>query len=438
MNRLSRKYARTIATAFLLATASVFAADIDEKRLSQEQVMADTDAFFSFIRSTHPQLDYTTSLEELDRMENHIRASLTASMSVREFWAVLAQANPVFHDAHVGLIRPTKAAEDHFQRGGALFPGKVQFDRQGNVHLVTAGGDNLQIVAINDIPIEDIWNQLRPRLRGESEELAREIARRYFDEFFWALYGGFEEYRVLVQDENGMRDELVLGNQSTEATDGPSTHFSLSWLSDEIPVMQIDSFDLSLEEEFAVFLEQSFAALQAAGAETLVIDLRANGGGARELSDRLMAYLTDQPYSPISGVTARITEENISRIPGAELGAVVKLPFRQTVQPPAELPNRFHGQVYALVGPATYSQAIVFAATLQDHGLALIAGEETVGRANQTGQVQRFELPNSGLIAAAPIYIFLRASGEASDRGVIPDISLSDDPLDWFLSPGLR
>ena len=74
-----------------------------------------------------------------------------------------------------------------------------------------------------------------------------------------------------------------------------------------------------------------------------------------------------------------------------------------------------------LVGPNTYSQAIVFAVTAQDFNIAIIAGSTTEGPANQSGQVQRFALKHTGLVAQAPIYLFTRASGKLGNKGLLAD-----------------
>lgn len=117
-------------------------------------------------------------------------------------------------------------------------------------------------------------------------------------------------------------------------------------------------------------------------------------------------------------------------VPGSEIGQVIEVPFRQWVTPQADNPLRFEGDVYVLVGPRTYSQAIVFAATVQDYDLAKIAGEETLGLANQTGQVTMHILPNSGLKVMAPLYIFVRPNGSRARTGVQPDIGMMDSTLE--------
>jgi C-terminal processing protease CtpA/Prc len=78
-----------------------------------------------------------------------------------------------------------------------------------------------------------------------------------------------------------------------------------------------------------------------------------------------------------------------------------------------------------MIGPFTYSSAIVFAATAQDSGVARIAGQETGGLACQTGRITRVGMANTGLNGFAPVLWLARPSGEAGcARGVIPNIAL--------------
>jgi len=84
----------------------------------------------------------------------------------------------------------------------------------------------------------------------------------------------------------------------------------------------------------------------------------------------------------------------------------------------------FNGNVYVLISENTYSQAIVFSSIIQDFNLGNIVGEETAGKANQTGQVQKVQLNNTGFTVYSPIYIFSRAKVVDESRGIIPDVEV--------------
>lgn len=92
---------------------------------------------------------------------------------------------------------------------------------------------------------------------------------------------------------------------------------------------------------------------------------------------------------------------------------------------PREEPLRFRGPVCVLVGPSTYSSALMLANAVQDYGIATVIGHRTGGRPNTYGEVYAFTLQHSGLRIGTSTARFVRASGDASDnRPVIPDIEL--------------
>lgn len=410
--------------------------DMEEARFTRAEVAEDFDAFLSFVSSTHPNLEYSADIEALDATAEQIRRSFSDDMTLRDAWTAMAIVNPKFGDAHIGLRRPVDALAAYEEGGGALFPAPVVFDAAGAMRIAQSapGGTGVEpgdvVLSINGIATRDIIEDILPRMRGESETLGRLIMERYFSQYFWITYGGYDSYTVRVKSDRGVRS-VTLQPSGDVAQGSEENLYAYKKLTDKVGYLEVTTFDIQYNDRFKAFLEGAFTQINEDDVDALIIDLRKNGGGAHDLSDQLMAYLTDKPFSAISGVTARVTKDNIKRLPpGVELGSVLALPFQQTITPPEDLPLRFNGKVYALIGALTYSQAISFASTLQDYEIAIIAGEETEGPANQTGQVQSFILPNTGLQTLAPIYIFRRASGDTSRRGVIPDVEIVNDPLD--------
>lgn len=418
-----------------MSCASYTPIALDEKRYTKAGITEDFDAFIEFVKTTHPDLEYSTDLSALDTASSRIRADLRDDITLREAWMSMALVNPVFGDAHIGLRRPVEALAAYEAESGALFPAPVVFDSEGRLLIAPSVSQDLgfvagdEILSINGVLSADIITTLMPRMRGESEALRKLILELYFPQYFWIAYGGFEDYAVRVRRDGRIKFVQPKLHASDEHSDGDEL-FSYETLDAETGYLNIKTFNIEYKDQFAEFISEAFVEIQNADVKNLVIDLRENGGGAHDVSDLLMSYLTEDSYSPISRITARITEENVNRIPGAKLGDVVTVPFQLPVTPEKDNPLRFTGNVYALVGALTYSQAIAFASTLQDFEIAVIAGEETEGPANQTGQVQIQALPNTGIQALAPIYIFTRANGDTSRRGVIPDIVIENDPLD--------
>ncbi|MHA7871410.1 MAG: S41 family peptidase, partial [Hyphococcus sp.] len=286
------------------------------------------------------------------------------------------------------------------------------------------------IIAINGVSTKDAVAHLLKRMRGETPELGRLVLQRYFPIFFWAEHGGFDAYVVRLEKENG---RILTTRLAVEDAYAPADNdFTYRALDDGVGYLKIDTFNIQQLDAFERFLESTFAKISASAIDKLIIDIRDNGGGANDLSDLLLYYLTDQAYSYISSVKARITEQNIELVPveGVAPGMVLDLPLQLPQTPPADLAHRFSGDVYVLTGPMTYSAAIVFATAVQDYNLGKIAGTAPVGPANQTGQVQLFVMPNTKIEALSPLYIFRRPNGNTSRSRMSVDIPIDQDPLD--------
>ena len=394
-------------------------------------VSADLSAWIAWSEQTHPKLSHSADAQALKRAVEAMRARLDGTYDARQAWHALSVLNPLLNDAHLGLRAPEAAFERHLAEGGAAFSAPVRIEA-GRLFVADsiAPGSRLdpddEILSINGRDAGAILADMIARMRGETETLRARVAELRFAIALWAVQGDADAHVVELRAPDGARRRVRLVPERDGAGPSPAP-FALD-IKRGVAVLTVDTFDRAREQAFADFLADAFAEIDISEVEHLVIDLRRNGGGAQELSNRLMAYLTDQRHTPISAVVARITPENQALVPGSRIGEVIDTPFAQWVEPPQALPGRFEGETVILIGPHTYSQAIAFAATAQDFGVASLAGAPTDGAANQTGQVQRFTLPNTGLEAIAPIYIFTRASGETGRAALQPDLVLPGAP----------
>lgn len=406
---------------------------VGEPVLTAAQIHSDLDYLLDFIATTHPNPDYTIDREELARIVAQVRSAVDQPMTAREAWTELARLNPALNDGHMGIRAPEAQFADYLSTGGQPFPLAVAVNgdsiRVTAVPATWAIADQAELLSINGRSSAQILRDLRPRVRGESDSLREFLIGQKFALLFWAIYGGFEEYRVVLRnpDDTVSSQLLPVATHEGFAQDPPHDLFQYRRLDQKTALLRIPSFDIALRDRFLAFLEQSFAQIAADKITRLLIDIRENGGGARDLSDPLLSYLTDARYTPTSKVKARITAENAARVPGSQPGQVIDLPFPQWMEPTAR-PWRFAGETYVLISARTYSQAIVFATIVQDFDIGTLVGEETAGLANQTGQVTKTSLPHTGLSAQAPIYIFYRAKPRAGESGVVSDIALPSDP----------
>lgn len=422
----------SIAIASALTLAGPASALAPEPMHDAIAVQADLDALIAYVEQTHPNLDAVADRAALRREAAAIRADITRPSNVREAWLSLARLNPHFRDAHAGLRHPAAAFEAYRAAGGAVFPVPVFIDRAGAIRV--AGGAPTgsgvvpfeTIASINGRSGAAITTALMRRMRGETESIRRLVLAFNFPAYFWTLAGPQQDFTVQVIGRDGARRTQRLAASTSAPATPAASPFGFSVPRRGVALLRVPSFDPQLRDSFASFLEASFARIARERLDTLLIDIRDNPGGAHDTSDLLIAYLTDRPVSPASRLTARITADNREISPQSAPGSVVTIPFDEPIAPrPGG--GAYRGRVFVLISEDSYSQAIVFAATVQDHRLGRLVGETTGGAANQTGQITLMPLPQTGLQALAPLYLIYRPGGEASRDGLRPDIPLPHD-----------
>ena len=406
---------------FLLNTGSAYAADAVklDRVLTAEQVREDISEWLDWTEKTHPDLSYSTDIERVRVEASRLDRSLPETLTVAQAWRAMATLNPHFNDAHVGLLVPVDAEDRSPSR-------ELIINARPEGLFITDDGDTgtveTQVEAFNGRPWSELERVALERLRGENDALRRFIIERRLYPLLRVLLSENDVQTMTERSASGELVELPIDPSQIrfQAPDGAGYRLDFEG---STAVLRVPSFARSRAAEFEAFLPEAFAAIAERGSTRLIIDLSQNGGGAHDLSDQLMAYLTDKLYTATSAITARITPENQPLVPGSQLGEVVTVPFAEPVTPPPQLEHRFTGDVEILLGAKTYSQAIVFAATAQDHGLARLVGESPQAPANQTGQVQTHTLTNTGFSVRAPIYIIYRHSGDRSRAPLVVEAS---------------
>ena len=385
----------------------------EEKTYTLNQIQADFEALIRFIEDTHPRLDYSVDMQEYNRTQREIKAQISAATR-RQVWSLFAQLNPVFNDGHLGLMIPETQAD-------TLLVGSSVEILNNKIYIYSEKLDNrVSVRSIGNVQMDSFLDSLNGLVRGESEGIKNFVVQKRFYAYLdlfnvdplsdpWIIRVGNEERSANYAD--------LKINQPAE-----DPLFEFDALNDNIVRLRIDSFEKKYLTDFEFFLENSFSRISEMGVNKIIIDLTENGGGSREPSDALLSFLTQNKYTPTSKVSARVHESNHDRLQHLSVGDTVTLPYPQWVTPKKR--NVFKGEIYVLVSEKTYSQAIVFSTIVQDFGIGTIIGEETGGKANQTGQVQYFTLPNTGFKVVCPLYVLYRAKNSGINRGVIPEVLL--------------
>ncbi|HEY0978229.1 MAG TPA: S41 family peptidase, partial [Flavobacteriales bacterium] len=197
--------------------------------------------------------------------------------------------------------------------------------------------------------------------------------------------------------------------------------------------------------DFPQFVRTAFDSIRTRECQSLIIDIRENGGGSEGNEDLLFAELNTGPYVKYRSVQAsaftfsflrhtdlrrkadaRELEIELRREHAAAPdGRLLRRPGVMEPAPPR--PDAFTGQVYVLTSGWTYSGGAEFASLMRQHTGAIFIGEEVGGAfgGNTSGHMLTLTLPHSHITVEVPILYFnLAVDRQALDRGVLPDIAL--------------
>lgn len=416
---------------------------------------------FEFLTQTleqvHPDLYAYANRESVRALGQRIERELVSPMTRTEFFKTVAPFVAQLGDGHTSVFPPTEEYSRFRSEGGLAFPFTVHYDAGGGITIIrnyttdSSLVEGARILSINGLSADSLFRRFTAEFSGEREIFRTTRAAAQFRLLLWLHHvvspysieitsangltrnmrlDGIPQTAVLRQDSLRARQFIRVPNYSFKRLDGNIGYLDFRSMTD------IPAFD--------AFLETTFREIKDRTVRGLIIDLRNNGGGDSRLGDALLSFITDSSYHqaerkewkmssqykaymrsglpwwvrwfPITWVSAAARNYF-----GAEDGAIVVQRYESRTPPPN--PLRYRGKVCFLIGPGTFSSAMMLANTVADFRIAKLIGEQSGGIPNSFGEIYRFDLPNSKLRVSVSSARFVRANGDVEDRrGVVPDI----------------
>jgi hypothetical protein len=406
--------------------------------LTPEQLHADLRYIQEQIAATHPQPGSTVDPDKLRQAYQRLDAQLGEPMTRDQAWRQLATLNPVYADAHMAITQPDSRGQSaaFLQSGGKFFPYEVSVDAAGSIHIrAELGGGatarkGLRVEQINGVPAARLVAELLERCHGDTAEFRASLLSTRWPFLYWKMYGAPAQFDLLL--EGGKQVGVAALGKMPAYLAGQSDfaqQFRFETLPGGAALLTLNTFIWPDKKQFTDFMEQAFKQVRDAKVKTLLVDLRANGGGNDDMwIDGLLRYIADKPYRWASTYRKKVIKGRDSAT--EKLGDVIDGTIGAWVRPQPGDPLHFSGTTYLLVGGNTYSSSILLSNVVQDFGFAKVVGPAGVARARQSGGTQSFVLPNSGLELGVPRLIFQRPSGATEPALLRPDIVLPDSPYD--------
>lgn len=402
----------------------------DSKLIEPDDLRGDLQAARAFIERTHPALE-----ADLDAAIGSISNGLSSNLTRDQAWSVLARLNPAFADAHVmiGYADWRGEARAHLRSGGGFFPFEVSIHSDGGVGVISWLGGKRSLLAgsriarINGRDAKVVVAELMERVHGDTRQFRARLLGQRFWFLLWKMYGAPENYTVEVESAAPMH-LTAAHSEAVVVQDDASfeRQFQFRVLPHNAAVLVLGSFAWPDKERFVAFTREAFARMREERVNTLIIDVRLNGGGNDDYwIDGVLKYVAAKRFRWASTYVKRVLEGRAEL--GQRAGDIVAGEVTNWVEPALAEPLAFGGRVYVLTGDATYSSAILFANTVQDFGFGTVVGPGGAARARQSGGTLRFVLPRTGLVVSSPRFVLDRPSGLHRPRLFTPDLAMADD-----------
>lgn len=409
-----------------------------ERETSVAELHQDIDAYVAGVRARHPDFDGYADEQALQQRVAELKQQIDQPMTRVEFFRYVGQLSHLFNDGHSFLLWPYQEYTAAVAAGQQPFPFAVK-EQEGALYLARgydrAAANNAQslsagsqIVSINGVAAEHIIEQGQLYVGGETRRLRDAFVAERFPYMLWAVFGMLGEFELVLKHEAQFYSVTVTSDEQwkSQTAQAANEDLELQLLEPNLAYLRVGSFDVD-PEQFADEVATHFATLKKQNVQHLIIDIRDNTGGNTDTATELASYLANAPFKLVSHVTERLNEDNRGWFGyKGSVGDMIHTPWTDEVSPKSEA-KRFAGDVYVLVGPVTYSAAIVFAATVQDNQMGTLVGEPTGGYANQTAQGNLFNLPHSQLRAYVATRLLVRPNGASEVTPVMPNVRVQPD-----------
>jgi hypothetical protein len=370
--------------------------------ISREQASEDLVFLAQQLKAKHPKPFRRISEEEFHDEVERLKASLGEPVPIRKFSLAVAVLLARVGDDHT-RHRDFSAFYEHINNGGKLLPVKFRY-RDGRM--------TIEAWSPEVVPVRMKAGDTVATLNGETMESLLKRHGRYISvetdlQRCWALEWAFDRYQVMLGEAS---DEYVLelrdaaGStytetlpavkpwlQQYEASKPRAPRFSHQFYEDgRVCLFRLQTFDWSLRDELESTLMALLDAMRKQGTRIVILDLRGNSGGNATMGHMVLARMVDKKYGDIA--------------PDPE--------------------HSWPAKIAVLCDRGTYSAGSFEAMRVKDHGIGIIAGEETGGRASFFGDIEHVTLPNSLLSCGIATGYFPRRAGYDDGRGVLPDLPL--------------
>ncbi len=444
--------------------------------LVKDSLQRDINLLQRVLEEVHPGTYRYMTEDQLKAEFQQLYNNLPTNISEADFMIRLAQTVSKVKCGHTYLNpwNMNKALRNRLFDREIFFPIGIEvldgrFFVTENISEHSSINKGAEILSLNGLAMTTVYDSLRTVAKMDGNNPAsidpyfsvQAYAARDWEAFelYYSLFFPTKDGKVIMEFQNFGADQveqvtLQLLRKSDRTAKMKEAYGDLSkarkaWkltiLDDQRAILRIGTFAIWNWKDFnyKTWLSEAFARIKEEGIKTLIVDIRANGGGDSDAKDELLSYLVKDKIQRKEDTrslirTAKI-DEDLQAYCDTWLNAILEgLPKRQyepydevhylfkkginkvSINPKKEA---FKGQTYILGNGSNTSATYTMLHLAKTYGFAKFIGTESGGNLQgiNGSQYVFFYLPYSKMEVDIPM-IFSQPTSEMPDRGVTPDI----------------
>jgi Peptidase family S41 len=435
-----------------------------QKAYPIETLKADLKVLWDVLEEGHGGFDRYTPIDELKKSFEAVEKGLIEPLTEYRFYARLLPLVAEIKDGHTMLVLSSPAVFS-FDAKPVYFPFGLRFVKDKvylfrNLSAEAGVKDGAELLAVDGTPAKEIVETLLPFVPSDAgirtAKLRRLESPATFGRLMALRFGERESFRVrfrpLGSGEAKETDvaaivaadivRLLRERYPQTAEHRPTYELAFRGPTAVLTVRQFGDDPDKAQPRYPEFLEAAFRTLQEKKTESLVIDLRGNGGGRDEYAKLLFAYVMDRPFMYYAGLETKKDRYDLFRYAGeaAKDADELRKPLRKNdrgwfdvlghpnrgLQMPAE--PGFRGRVAILIDGGSFSATGETASAFHYYKKAVFFGEECGSGyyGNTSGFMVMATLPGTGIRVRVPLVLYTMAvDGYPKDRGIVPDVSVT-------------
>lgn len=388
------------------------------QKLSPAQQISDFDDLCSKLESVHPDLYLYRSKKEYENNKMKIKASMTDSIKISDFYLKIAPFIANIKDGHSMMLPPiTSDFVSYVKKDGKTMPLRIKAVE--NVFVVdypivmnSGFNEGDTIFSINGVDSKDILKKAYDLWGSEKDNGIKEAAvNTYLSLLFWHMYRWDDSYVFMVKHGNtiekkhleGVPQSMAMKVRRERLSKNKPESFSCKFSSDYTQATLIIR-NVYNEKALKEFCDSVFKEINYRKIPEIIIDMRNNTGGSSQCVERLISYFPHPEYVLYSKSQIKVSTyskaynkerhpeiySQICNIPDGELFVVKE----SLIEDNRKEANLYRGKIIVLVNNKTYSGASSFAHVMNKLGIASVEGE-TGCPTVYFGNFLPFTLPNS-------------------------------------------